>query len=69
MQTNSSSDTLLPKYSSKAVAVTCGAAVLKMAGKSSLINANSFESEAVLAKPRVLLLPPQMTQTSGELYC
>lgn len=55
MQINSSSDTLLPKYSSKAVAVTCSAAVLKMAGKSSLINANSFVSEPVLPKARVLL--------------
>lgn len=55
MQINSSSDTLLQKNSSKAVAVTCSTVVLKMAGKSSLINANNFESEAVLAKPRVLL--------------
>lgn len=57
MQINSSSDTLLQKNSSKAVAVTHSTAVLKMTGESSLINANSFESEAVLAKPRVLLYP------------
>lgn len=35
--------------------MTRSTAVFKMTGESSLINANSFESEAVLAKPRVLL--------------
>lgn len=54
-QINSSSDTLLQRNSSKVVAVTCSTAGLEMSRKSSLINTNTFESEAVLAKPRVLL--------------
>jgi len=52
---NSSSDRLLQKNSSKAAAVTCSSAVLEITGKSCLINTNTSECEALLAKPGDLL--------------